>query len=199
MAMKKAKTLTHEQFQELFDSASTSKNGGRDRVMLLLSFKCGLRACEIARLRWSDVTDARGTILPVGAAIELGHHITKGNKPDTKVYMHTMLRDALVELRKVVAGDPAQFLMYTTRRGAGPGMSVTGLTVYLHRLYAKFGLKGCSSHTGRRTFITTLARVCNNYDNSLKDVQLLARHADIRTTEKYIDLSPRVIQMAISV
>lgn len=196
MAIKKAKTLTQEQFDELLTYVGTTKHAYRDKAMLMLSFKCGLRACEIARLRWRDVTDAKGDVLPTATAIELGHHITKGKKPDTKVYMHKQLHDALASLKKVVGPLADDHLMYATERGVR-FMSVNNVTVYLYRLYIRAGMFGCSSHSGRRTFITTLARNCNTHGASIKDVQNLARHADLRTTEKYIDLSPSAINLAL--
>jgi integrase len=196
MAIRKAKTLTSEQFDELISSLSYSKHSARDKVMFMLSFKCGLRACEIARLRWRDVTDARGAILPVGKPIELGHHITKGKKPDTQVYMHAKLREALEALKRFRDPMVDDHLMYATQRGVR-AMSPNNVTVYLHRLYKRAGLFGCSSHSGRRTFITTLARTCNNHKASIKDVQTLARHANIRTTEKYIDLSENAVNLAL--
>ncbi|MDW9491737.1 tyrosine-type recombinase/integrase [Sinorhizobium meliloti] len=196
MAIKKAKTLTQEQFDQLLTFVSHQRHAFRDKVMLMLSFKCGLRACEIARLRWRDITDALGNVLPTGATIELGHHITKGKKPDTKVYMHNQLHDALVALKKLKNPLADDHLMYATERGVR-FMSVNNVTVYLYRLYIRAGMFGCSSHSGRRTFITTLARNCNNHGASIKDVQNLARHADLRTTEKYIDLSPSAINLAL--
>jgi hypothetical protein len=39
-----------------------SHDPARDRVMILLSVRAGLRAAEIAQLRWSMVLDARGRI-----------------------------------------------------------------------------------------------------------------------------------------
>lgn len=198
MAIKKAKTLSSDQFSALLEHVGLTRHAARDTVMLLLSFKCGLRACEIARLRWLDVTDAKGAVLPVGAPIELGHHITKGNKPDTKVYMHAKLRDALQALWKVHRFALTDELMYAARKGVRT-MSVNNVTVYLFRLYLKAGLVGCSSHTGRRSFITELSRVCNKFDSSIKDVQNLARHSDIRTTEKYIDISNSAKNLALNI
>jgi integrase/recombinase XerD len=52
------------------------------------------------------------------------------------------------------------------------------------------GFVGCSSHSGRRTFITTAARKISTVGGSLRDVQMLAGHTNLRTTQRYIDANP---------
>ncbi len=187
--MHKAKALSKTQFKELLAFSAKGHFPERDRAALMLSFKCGLRSCEIAKLTWSDVTTATGVLIPAGKWIDLPKAITKGKKSDTKVLMHSDVFASLTALRRV---STAKTVMY----GARGHISVNAFTVYIHRMYARAGFSGCSSHSGRRTFITSLARVCNKHGSSIKDVQLLARHADIRTTEAYIEPAERLVGLA---
>jgi integrase/recombinase XerD len=55
------------------------------------------------------------------------------------------------------------------------------------RWYEQLGFVGCSSHSGRRTFITNAARKISLVGGSLRDVQMLAGHSSLRITQRYID------------
>ncbi len=52
---------------------------------------------------------------------------------------------------------------------------------------ADLGLLGCSSHSGRRTFITNAARKIGAVGGSQRDVQMLAGHSSLAVTQRYID------------
>src|SRR5947199_10775483 len=67
----------------------------RDRVIVLLSAKAGLRACEIARLDWSMVLDARGE---VGSVLSIEDRIAK-KRGGRRIPLHTDLRRALQRLK----------------------------------------------------------------------------------------------------
>ena len=49
------------------------------------------------------------------------------------------------------------------------------------------GNEGCSSHSGRRTFFTNTARKISTVGGSLRDVQMLAGHTALSSTQRYID------------
>jgi integrase len=66
-------------------------------------------------------------------------------------------------------------------------MTPLSIVVWFNRAFRNIGLNGCSSHSGRRTFITRAARLVHKAGGSLRDVQLLAGHRSIQTTQRYID------------
>jgi integrase/recombinase XerD len=56
------------------------------------------------------------------------------------------------------------------------------------RWYRDLGFVGASSHSGRRTFITNVAKKIPMAGGSLRDVMALAGHANLATTQRYIDV-----------
>lgn len=66
-------------------------------------------------------------------------------------------------------------------------MVPTSMALWFTVAYRAIGLDGCSSHSGRRTFITRAARTVHKVGGSLRDVQLLAGHRSIQTTQRCID------------
>lgn len=181
---RRARTLEKTQIDRLLAYvAVTSPSPEADRLKIVLSFYAGLRACEIATLDLDAVTDASGRI---GRSIGIRAEHAKNGRPRI-IPMHPMIRDALVAFRERYPGQRA--LGISARYGTPKTQSANSVSVWFRRLYRAAGLEGCSSHSGRRTFITNLARRANTFHNSLRDVQQLAGHARLETTESYIEPS----------
>src|SRR6202012_3808838 len=98
------------------------------------------------------------------------------------VPLNADLREALVALRATCAGQGP-----VVRSERGDEMTPLSIVVWFNRACKAIGLEGCSPHSGRRTFITRAARVVHKAGGSLRDVQLLAGHRSIQTTQRYID------------
>ena len=183
MQGKQAKILNARQETALLRHLETTRYPLRDTAMFLLSVKAGLRAKEIAALTWSMVTDAEGQ---VGDTLHLENRATKGKKGGRSIPLHPQLRDALTALHQARAEElePSHPVLFSER---GRGLSADTVQLWFHRLYSSLGFAGCSSHSGRRTFITRAARKASEAGGSLRDVQQLAGHANLGMTQRYIE------------
>jgi integrase/recombinase XerD len=177
---KQAKTLSKGQVDAVLGYLTKTRWPTRNRLILLLSVKAGLRAKEIASLSWRMVTDAGGQI---GQSIRLENRASKGQSGRV-VPMNEELRTALVEYSKTVIVSDSAFLIESER---SKGMSPQAVVNLFWRWYRHVGFDGCSSHSGRRTFITNAARKISTVNGSLRDVQMLAGHSNLRTTQGYIE------------
>jgi integrase/recombinase XerD len=74
MAGKHAILLYDDHVGDLLIFASCTRHPERNRVLVLLSAKAGLRAAEIAGLAWDMLVDPTGKL---GPAIELHDHAAK--------------------------------------------------------------------------------------------------------------------------
>ena len=179
---KQAKVLRAGELRRLLHRASRSRHPERDRAMVLLSFKAGLRAVEIAGVTWSMVTDASGEIAD---CISLQNTASKGKGGGRAIPLYSDLRDALSRLL-AVRGERARPNRPVIYSEPADGYSANAVAVWFHTRFAELAIEGASSHSGRRTFITAAAKKITEAGGSLRDVQELAGHASLATTQRYI-------------
>jgi len=187
-----AKIVDAEDLQRLLSLVATRRLAERDAAIILLSFKAGLRACEIAGLDWSMVTTASGRIAD---SIAISSRIAKNGRA-RRIPMHPGLRVALSCLPQA-ADRPRHGPVVVSQKGGN--LTAGSVVNWFGALYSQAGLTGCSSHSGRRTFITRTARMVAHAGGCLRDVQELAGHSALTTTEAYIegdrDAQRRVVRM----
>ncbi|OWK32005.1 tyrosine-type recombinase/integrase [Sphingomonas mucosissima] len=174
-----ARVLERDDVHRLVQYVATNRHPLRDRVIVVLSFKAGLRACEIAGLDWTMVLRANGHI---GDQLLVAASIAK-NGAARQLPIHPELATALRRLHNH-QGKPTAGPVIRSERGAH--MRAGSIVNWFAAAYAALGLQGCSSHSGRRTFITRSARLIARTGGSLRDVQELAGHRQLTTTERYI-------------
>jgi len=175
-----AKVLEAADVCRLLRHMHTTRQPTRNIAIILLSFKAGLRACEISGLEWAMVLNTKNHI---AKTISISRHIAKMGKART-IPMHPDLKSALRALH-VEQQRPASGPVILSQRGCH--MTPRSVVNWFATVYADLGLHGCSSHSGRRTFITRSAQLLSKTGGSLRDVQELAGHRSLKTTESYIE------------
>lgn len=121
-----------------------------------------MRACEIAGLDWSMVLGPDGRI---GNSIEVAGDIAKNGR-GRRLPLHPELRSVLSSLYISLCRPRFGPVIRSQQGGHMTPKSVVNL---FRELYRGIGLEGCSSHSGRRTFITRAARIVSRAGGSSRD------------------------------
>lgn len=157
----------------------------------MLSVRAGLRAKEIAELTWAMVTDSEGNLHNV---IRLTDDASKGQSGGV-IPMARELQNAIKALKEShTPRSSADRVIQTERSSATSAQVIVNL---FGQWYRCLGFNGCSSHSGRRTFITNAARNIGRFGGSLRDVQALARHSSLAMTQTYIEIDTEAMRRVV--
>ena len=184
---KQAKTLNERELQRLLDFVKTTKSAARNRAIILLTHLAGMRIGEVAAVRVCDVVASDGSVRD---EINLSAAQTKGNRSRSVLLNERVQSELAVYIRTVRVRDPKQALFNTQRSAA---FTANSLTQVVNGIYRNAGFDGASSHSGRRGFLTNLAEK----GVSVRVMMALAGHANMATTQRYIDLRPGVLRNAV--
>lgn len=184
------KTLTAEEAAALMAMPNLDcPTGLRDRCVLELLHRCGLRVTETCELHVRDVDWAAGEI-------RLRPEITKGRR-EAVAYLDertlSMLKRWKTVRREHGAGRPHLFVCV---RGAQHGDPLTRRGVYkmVRRRAAKAGIdRPVWPHMLRHSYATALLGEGFN----IAEVQKLMRHSDIRTTAVYLEVRDQQLREKI--
>ena len=182
---KQSKVLNKSQIEMVSTFLRSKRNGLRNQTIFLLSVKCGLRSKEISQLRWKEVCNSDGEI---DDYINLTNRTSKG-KSGRIIPLHKEVKLNLIEILE----DQKKFrnfdlntssVIRTERSLSTSSQSIVNM---FQKWYQKLGLIGCSSHSGRRTFITETSKKISLVGGSLRDIQMMVGHSSLQTTQRYID------------
>jgi integrase len=165
--------LTEAEVEKLMNAAKDNRYGHRDATMILVAYRHGLRASELADLRWDQV-DFRTATLHVRRA--------KQGTPST----HPIVGDELRALRRLQREqEPKSPFVFTSERGAP--FSTAGFARMIERagIEAKFGFK-VHPHMLRHACGYALA----NRGQDTRALQAYLGHKNIQHTVRYTELSP---------
>ena len=186
--MPQARVLKASELRRVLDHVATRPHAARNRAMLLLTHWAAMRIGEVAALRVGDVVGKDGS---VKGDIRLDAARTKGKHART-VYVSDRLRKELgayvKQLPSVVQHDAPLFP--TQKRTA---FSANSLCQLVNLIYARAGMEGATSHSGRRSLITSLA----SKGVGVRVLAAIAGHRDIRVTQAYIDVNDTMMRAAV--
>jgi integrase len=210
---KKAAVLNPAQFKDLLRYVKTRNKGVRDTALVWMSFGCGMRASEMAKLKIKDV------LLPNGGLIEeirLKAEYTKTGKARNAYMVEDDHKKALVDYlvervhKRQWMGKTDDYLMLEPESPLFLSKGARGFSfkrreyeavdgekrVYLNcdavqqllsSFYPKIGVKGGTSHSGRRTLATRLA----DRGVDLSIIQYILGHEVTAQTIDYIESNPK--------
>ena len=182
---KQSKVLNKKQIEMVSTYLRSKRNGLRNQTIFLLSIKCGLRAKEIAELHWKEVCNSEGKI---DDYINLTNTTSKG-RSGRIIPLNKDIKNNLIELleehKKFRSFDVNTYSVVRTERSLST--SSQSIVNMFQKWYRTLGLVGCSSHSGRRTFITETSKKISLVGGSLRDVQMMVGHSSLQTTQRYID------------
>jgi integrase/recombinase XerD len=126
----------------------------------------------------------------VRSEIRLSAAQTKGNRSRVVLINQRLQSELARYVRFLGRRDPSSPFFYSQRSA---GFTANTLTHIVNALYQRAHIVGASSHSGRRSFITNLAE----RGISVRVLQHLANHANIATTQRYIDIRPSMLRNAV--
>ena len=187
--MAAAKSLTPAEIERVLDHIAHNANAKRNRAMFLLTAMAGLRVSEVASMTLGDVQDADGT---VRSEVWLAAERVKHGHART-VYISTRLQQEISDYIVSRVWRCSAQPLFPTHRGTRRTFSANTLTQYFFNMYARAGIKGASSHSGRKTFLTSLA----SQGVSVFVLAALAGHKSIATTQRYVTVNDDTKRRAV--
>jgi integrase/recombinase XerD len=174
-----AAVLNQEEMKRLEVIIASREQAKRNQSMMDFSFICGMRVKEISSLYLSDVVGKDGKLKK---SFTLESKKTKGNK-SREIYLQNKTLIKNLKAYLAVRGNQKGPLFLSRKGGS---FSPNTMQMAFKRLFSEAGIEGASSHSGRRTFATTLIEKGFN----LVMVAELMGHSSIEMTRKYVTTNP---------
>jgi len=192
-----ARTLNEKELNLLLLFINTRKYAYRDRAMVLMTYYAGTRICETVAMTVGNVLDTSGTIkqeVRLSAEQTKGKYartVTLSDKLRKELLVYLQTRYCIKDLTAITSKELNKPLFFTQKQA---GFSANTGAYHINMLYRAAGLTGCSSHSGRRSFLSSLS----SKSVPLKVLMQLANHRQAQTTMSYIDITADMKYAAVN-
>ena len=186
--MKQARTLNDKEIKMIVSYAGTHRHGERDKAILQLAFATGMRAKELASVTVGHIRGSDGKVV---SEFVLKPDETKGSSHGRIFLNSKVQREMQSYLDKCLKNASDTYPLFPSERRRH--FTANTMTKLMIRLFQECGFKNASSHSPRRTLITNLA----NKAISIKVISAIARHSNVATTSRYIQVNDDLIRAAI--
>jgi len=186
--MKQAKVLDQRELRRVLAVIDAGNHAARNRCALYLTHLAGLRVKEVAALKVADIYNNAGT---VHGEIRLVPDQTKGRSARS-VVLNRKLQKVLAAYYGELPKHEADFPLIYSQKSYRP-FSPNSLCQVFGRIYSAAGIRGATSHSGRRTFITKLA----SNGTGVRVIMELAGHKHLSTTQRYIEVNDKMLREAV--
>ena len=217
-----AAILTPKQFRHVVLVAGTTRDPERNQLILSMSFALGARVTELSRITVADVLHPKGRIR---SELALRPSITKNNTGRTVPISNPTLIEHLErylahrierrigmlakgtdyrglspDLPLIFSGRSGGFAQAVKRRRLDSGMdadyrAADGLESLFRHLYKISGIKGASSHSGRRGLASGLAAK----GAEIEDIARILGHVSVDHTRAYLEVSLKAVRAAYGI
>lgn len=109
------------------------------------------------------------------------------------VFVSSKLREELQAHADSAGYIDRSYPFFASQKSIKSGFSANSLAQTFALIYEAAGVEGASSHSGRRSFLTTLA----NKGTSIHILKTLAGHRSISTTAAYLYSRPAQLRAAV--
>ena len=173
---------TKDEVMILADQCNKGVSGLRNKVLIVVLYRCGLRVSEVLSIKPSDYNQTEGTLRVIG----------KGNKMRVVgLDSQTRMNLDLWMLRRKELGINGTSPIFCGISKQNLGKPI--LTVYIRNLLKKLGTKaGIEKRMNPHNFRHTFAHDLLNEGIGLQHIQISLGHSAIATTSKYLQrFNPR--------
>jgi integrase len=164
--------LTPDEVEKVIEAAKDNRHGHRDALMVLMAYRHGLRATEVADLRWEQVDFRRG---------ELHVRRAKNGTPAT----HPLTGRELRALRRHQRDSDKSPFVFVSERGAPLTAVAFSRLVERAAVAAKLGIK---AHAHMLRHATGYKLASDGVDT--RSLQGYLGHRNIQNTTRYTALAP---------